>query len=141
MYAAFFYILSFDCRLLTAHTLPNTSTLLWALAVKIKLIFQLLFFFYGFIKSLSLLQISYKIPLQSWFISSPFLPQYFRSSLNLLSLTSPHTFYIVLDRFNFIACALFLKAADCETKPKRRTFVKVPLLMGSYHPLKRFNWK
>lgn len=42
MYAAF-YILSFDCRLLTDHTLPNTNTLLWVLAIKIKLIFQLLF--------------------------------------------------------------------------------------------------
>lgn len=96
-------------------------------------------FFYGFVKDLSWLQTLYKIPLQLWFISSPFLLQYFRSGLNLLSLTSLHTFYIVLDRLHFIAGVLFLKAVDCDTIAKRKTFVKVQLVMHSYHPLKRFN--
>lgn len=72
-------------------------------------------------------------------MSSPFLPQYFRSGLNLPSLTVCHIFYIVLDRLHFIAGVLFLKAVDCDTIAKRKTFVKVTLLMHSYHPLKRFD--
>lgn len=139
LFIAFFNILSGGCRPLTVHPFPNNSALSRALAVKIKLVSQLLF--YGFLKDLSLLQILYKIPFQLWFISSPFLPQYFRSGLNIPSLTSLHTFYIVLDRLHFIAGVLFLKAVDCDTIAKRKTFVKVPLVMHSYHPLKRFNWK
>lgn len=96
-------------------------------------------FFYGFVKDLSWVQILYKIPLQLWFISSPFLQQYFRSGLNLLSLTSLHSFYIALGRLHFIAGVLFLKAVDCDTIAKRKTFVKVQLVMHSYHPLKRFS--
>lgn len=66
-------------------------------------------------KDLSWLQILYKIPLQLWFISPPFLLQYFRSGLNFLSLTSVLSFYIALDRLHFIAGVLFLKAVDCDT--------------------------
>lgn len=131
------HILSGGCWLLAVHPFPNDSALSRAPEVKIKLISQ--FLFYGFVKDFSSLQILFKIPFQLWFISSPFLPQYFRSGLNLRSLTSLHTFCIVLDRLRCMAGILFLKAADCDTIAKRKTFVKVPLVMHSYHLLKRFN--
>lgn len=126
-----------DFRLLTVRHLPSYSALLRAIGFKIKHVFQ--WHFYSFVKDLSLHQIFYKIPFQLCFISSLFLLEYFRSSLSLPSLTSPQTFYIVLDRLHFIACTLFFKEVDCETIPKRRTFFKVPPVMKNYHPLKRFN--
>lgn len=133
------FLPSLASSLVAVHP-PSKNALFWALVVKIRLVSQLLFF-YSFVKDLSWVQILYKIPLQMWFISSPFLLQYFRSGLNLLSLTSLHFFYIALDRLHFIAGVLFLKAVDRDTIAKRKTFVKVQLVMHSYHPLKRYNWK
>lgn len=125
--------------LVAVHPFPSENALFWALIVKLGLFLNC--FFYAFVKDLSWLQILYKIPLQLWFISLPFLLQYFRSGLSLLALTSLHTFYIVFDRLHFIAGVLFLKGVDWDTIAKRKTFVKVQLVMHSYHPLRRFNWK
>lgn len=121
--------------LMAVHPFPNKNVLFWALVVKIRLVSQLLFLWLceRFILGSDIVRSPTLVVVYIITISAAMFQVRSQSSV---SNKSPLFLYCI--RQPSFYCS---KAVYCDTIPKRKTFVKVRLVMHSYHPSKRFNWK